>query len=138
MLGFIQSQSSVVEGLLYRVKTPSIVDLLVCIIQLDEHPLVGGAGVLEVCSYTHSCAHSLTSRLCLVVIFRTTLGEVNKITASYSFQRYAHCRVGTDQRNRLHGRPLALCRLDRRASEWSCVKLYDFAADLLLVKPSRG
>jgi hypothetical protein len=58
MLAFIQSQPSVVERLLCHVETPSIVDLLVRIIQLDEHP--GGAGVLEVCSYMHSCAHSLT------------------------------------------------------------------------------
>ncbi|KAF8550431.1 SAPS-domain-containing protein [Imleria badia] len=45
MLAFIQSQPSVVERLLCHVETPSIVDLLVRIIQLDEHP--GGAGVLE-------------------------------------------------------------------------------------------
>ncbi|KAF9218360.1 SAPS-domain-containing protein [Gyrodon lividus] len=45
MLVFIQSQPSVVERLLRHVETPSIVDLLVRIIQLDEHP--GGAGVLE-------------------------------------------------------------------------------------------
>ncbi|KAF8843655.1 SAPS-domain-containing protein [Paxillus ammoniavirescens] len=45
MLAFIQSQSSIVERLLHHVETPSIVDLLVRIIQLDEHP--GGAGVLE-------------------------------------------------------------------------------------------
>ncbi|KAG9318917.1 SIT4 phosphatase-associated protein-domain-containing protein [Chiua virens] len=45
MLAFIQSQPSVVERLLRHVETPSIVDLLVRIIQLDEHP--GGAGVLE-------------------------------------------------------------------------------------------
>lgn len=55
MLAFIQSQPSVVERLLRHVETPSIVDLLVRIIQLDEHP--GGAGVLEVCSHMHSlCA----------------------------------------------------------------------------------
>lgn len=52
MLVFIQSQPSVVERLLCHVETPSIVDLLVRIIQLDEHP--GGAGVLEVCSHVHS------------------------------------------------------------------------------------
>ncbi|KAH7929628.1 SAPS-domain-containing protein, partial [Leucogyrophana mollusca] len=45
MLAFIQSQPSVVERLLRHVETPSIVDLLVRIIQLDEHP--SGAGVLE-------------------------------------------------------------------------------------------
>lgn len=45
MLAFIQSQPSVVERLLRHVETPSIVDLLVRIIQLDEVP--GGAGVLE-------------------------------------------------------------------------------------------
>ncbi|KAH7915316.1 SIT4 phosphatase-associated protein-domain-containing protein [Hygrophoropsis aurantiaca] len=45
MLAFIQSQPSVVERLLRHVETPSIVDLLVRIIQLDEHP--SGTGVLE-------------------------------------------------------------------------------------------
>ncbi|KAH7889332.1 SIT4 phosphatase-associated protein-domain-containing protein [Phlebopus sp. FC_14] len=45
MLAFIQSQPSVVERLLRHVETPSIVDLLVRVIQLDEHP--SGAGVLE-------------------------------------------------------------------------------------------
>ena len=47
MFVFIQSQPSVVERLLRHVETPPFVDLLVRIIQLDEHP--GGAGVLEVC-----------------------------------------------------------------------------------------
>jgi serine/threonine-protein phosphatase 6 regulatory subunit 3 len=46
MLAFIQSQPSVVERILRHVETPSFVDLLVRIIQLDEHP--GGAGVLQV------------------------------------------------------------------------------------------
>ncbi|KAL4068116.1 SIT4 phosphatase-associated protein-domain-containing protein [Scleroderma citrinum] len=45
MLAFIQSQPNIVERLLCHVETPSIVDLLVRIIQLDEQP--GGAGVLE-------------------------------------------------------------------------------------------
>lgn len=52
MLAFIRAQPSVVERLLRHVETPSFVDLLVRIIQLDEQP--GGAGVLEV-----SCAASL-------------------------------------------------------------------------------
>lgn len=47
MLAFIQSQPSVVQRLLRHVETPSFVDLLVRIIQLDEHP--AGTGVLEVC-----------------------------------------------------------------------------------------
>lgn len=46
MLAFIQSQPSVVERILLHVETPSFVDLLVRIIQLDENP--AGAGVLEV------------------------------------------------------------------------------------------
>ncbi|KAJ6622941.1 SIT4 phosphatase-associated protein-domain-containing protein [Mycena sp. CBHHK59/15] len=45
MLAFIRAQPSVVERLLRHVETPSFVDLLVRIIQLDEQP--GGAGVLE-------------------------------------------------------------------------------------------
>ncbi|OAX34190.1 SAPS-domain-containing protein [Rhizopogon vinicolor AM-OR11-026] len=45
MLAFIQSQPAVVERLLQHVETPSIVDLIIRIIQLDEVP--GGAGVLE-------------------------------------------------------------------------------------------
>ncbi|KAL0946479.1 hypothetical protein HGRIS_012696 [Hohenbuehelia grisea] len=43
MLAFIQAQSSVVERILRHIETPSFVDLLVRIIQLDER----GTGVLE-------------------------------------------------------------------------------------------
>ncbi|KAJ7029390.1 SIT4 phosphatase-associated protein-domain-containing protein [Mycena alexandri] len=45
MLAFIRAQPNVVERLLRHIETPSFVDLLVRIIQLDEQP--GGAGVLE-------------------------------------------------------------------------------------------
>lgn len=58
MLAFIQSQPYVVERLLRHVETPSVVDLIVRIIQLDEVP--GGAGVLEVCSYMQHSAWQLT------------------------------------------------------------------------------
>lgn len=47
MLAFIQSQPHVVERILRHIETPSFVDLLVRIIQLDEYPT--GSGVLEVC-----------------------------------------------------------------------------------------
>ena len=47
MLAFIQSQPNIVERILQHVETPAFVDLLVRIMQLDEHPT--GAGVLEVC-----------------------------------------------------------------------------------------
>jgi hypothetical protein len=46
MLAFIQSQTNIVERLLCHIETPAFVDLLVRIMQLDEHP--SGAGVLEV------------------------------------------------------------------------------------------
>lgn len=49
MFAFIRSQPSVVVRLLLHVETPSIVDLLVRIIQLDEQPT--GAGVLEVSGF---------------------------------------------------------------------------------------
>ncbi|KAF5369199.1 hypothetical protein D9615_009978 [Tricholomella constricta] len=45
MFAFIRSQPSVVERLLLHIETPSFVDLIVRIIQLDEQP--SGAGVLE-------------------------------------------------------------------------------------------
>ncbi|KIL67003.1 hypothetical protein M378DRAFT_323035 [Amanita muscaria Koide BX008] len=45
MLSFIQDQPSVVEKFLRHIETPAFVDLLIRIIQLDEHP--EGAGVLE-------------------------------------------------------------------------------------------
>lgn len=47
MLAFIRAQPDIVARLLCHIETPSFVDLLVRIIQLDEQP--GGAGVLEVC-----------------------------------------------------------------------------------------
>jgi hypothetical protein len=46
MFAFIRSQPDVLARLLLHIETPSIVDLLVRIIQLDEQPT--GAGVLEV------------------------------------------------------------------------------------------
>ncbi|PFH48504.1 hypothetical protein AMATHDRAFT_65352 [Amanita thiersii Skay4041] len=45
MLAFIKAQPLIVEKLLRHIETPSFVDLLIRIIQLDEHP--EGAGVLE-------------------------------------------------------------------------------------------
>ncbi|KAJ7481056.1 SIT4 phosphatase-associated protein-domain-containing protein, partial [Mycena galericulata] len=45
MLTFIRGQPDIVARLLRHIETPSFVDLLVRIIQLDEQP--GGAGVLE-------------------------------------------------------------------------------------------
>ncbi|THH23096.1 hypothetical protein EUX98_g8077 [Antrodiella citrinella] len=45
MLAFIQSQPDVVDRILRHIETPAFADLLVRIIQLDEHP--SGAGVLE-------------------------------------------------------------------------------------------
>ncbi|KAG6915049.1 hypothetical protein DXG01_013715 [Tephrocybe rancida] len=45
MFAFIRSQPRVVERLLIHVETPSLVDLIIRIIQLDEQP--SGAGVLE-------------------------------------------------------------------------------------------
>ena len=47
MLAFIRSQRETVERILRHIETPAIVDLLVRIIQLDEH--MAGIGVLEVC-----------------------------------------------------------------------------------------
>ncbi|KAJ7706882.1 SIT4 phosphatase-associated protein-domain-containing protein [Mycena rosella] len=51
MLAFIRAQPDIVERLLRHIETPSFVDLLVRIIQLDEQP--GGAGVLEWLSAEH-------------------------------------------------------------------------------------
>ena len=48
MLAFIQSQPAAVERILRHIETPAFADLLVRLIQLDEHP--AGAGVLEVCA----------------------------------------------------------------------------------------
>lgn len=46
MFAFIRSQPAVIERLLVHIEAPSIVDLVVRIIQLDEQPT--GEGVLEV------------------------------------------------------------------------------------------
>ena len=47
MLSFIQSLPNVVDRILRHIETPSFVDLLVRIIQLDDY--ASGTGVLEVC-----------------------------------------------------------------------------------------
>ncbi|KAI5989239.1 SIT4 phosphatase-associated protein-domain-containing protein [Pisolithus marmoratus] len=57
MLAFIQSQPNIVERLLHHVEAPSIVDLLVRIVQLDEQP--GGSGVLEWFSDVHAVVSEL-------------------------------------------------------------------------------
>lgn len=63
MLAFIQSQRSVVERILRHIEAPAIIDLLVRIIQLDEHPV--GVGVLEVCVCPClSCTSSLDQAAC--------------------------------------------------------------------------
>jgi hypothetical protein len=46
MLSFIKAQPAMVEKFLRHIETPAFVDLLIRIIQLDEHP--EGTGVLEV------------------------------------------------------------------------------------------
>lgn len=65
MLAFIQAQPNIVERLLRHVETPSIVDMLVRILQLDEQP--GGIGVLEVCHCLPFRLNNLT--LFVVAIF---------------------------------------------------------------------
>ena len=64
MLAFIQSIPSVVERILRQIETPAFVDLLVRIIQLDEHP--AGAGVLEVPYFIVSSPMLLTH--CITVV----------------------------------------------------------------------
>lgn len=63
MFAFIRSQPDVLARLLLHVETPSIVDLLVRIVQLDEQPT--GTGVLEVSGisvisvrFAHPCGSS--------------------------------------------------------------------------------
>ncbi|KAF7300922.1 hypothetical protein MKEN_01319000 [Mycena kentingensis (nom. inval.)] len=56
MLAFIRAQPTIVERLPQHIETPSFVDLLVRIIQLDEQP--GGTGVLEARLAIARAAHS--------------------------------------------------------------------------------
>ncbi|KAJ6526260.1 SIT4 phosphatase-associated protein-domain-containing protein [Mycena vulgaris] len=73
MLAFIRAQPSIVERLLRHIETPSFVDLLVRIIQLDEQP--GGAGVLEWLS-----AENLMTRL-LALLAPTNTPDVHTVVA---------------------------------------------------------
>ena len=67
MLAFIQSQTNIVERLLQHVETPAFVDLLVRIMQLDEHP--NGAGVLDVClRWPFICEPVSRSRHIVVIV----------------------------------------------------------------------
>lgn len=55
MLAFIQAQPDIAERILQHIESPPFADLLVRIVQLDEHP--AGAGVLDVCFPLHdTCA----------------------------------------------------------------------------------
>ncbi|KAK7038262.1 SIT4 phosphatase-associated protein-domain-containing protein [Favolaschia claudopus] len=73
MLAFIRAQPNVVERLLCHIETPSFVDLLVRIIQLDEQP--GGAGVLEWLS-----SENLMTRL-LALLSPTHSPDVHTVVA---------------------------------------------------------
>ncbi|KAF9462719.1 SIT4 phosphatase-associated protein-domain-containing protein [Collybia nuda] len=73
MFAFIRSQPSVVERLLLHIETPSFVDLLVRIIQLDENPT--GAGVLEWLS-----AENLMGRL-IDLLSPTQTSDIHTIVA---------------------------------------------------------
>lgn len=84
MLAFIQSQPSVVERLLQHVETPSIVDLIIRIIQLDE--VSGGAGVLEVCSYMQHSASQLTQCRNAVAFVGEPHGQIGGVTLPSAHQ----------------------------------------------------
>ncbi|KAF7364013.1 hypothetical protein MSAN_01060000 [Mycena sanguinolenta] len=73
MLEFIRAQPNIVERLLRHIETPSFVDLLVRIIQLDEQP--GGAGVLEWLS-----SENLMTRL-LALLSPTHSPDVHTVVA---------------------------------------------------------
>ncbi|KAF7337855.1 Extragenic suppressor of kinetochore protein 1 [Mycena venus] len=73
MLAFIRAQPNIVERLLRHIETPSFVDLLVRIIQLDEQP--GGAGVLEWLS-----SENLMTRL-LALLSPTHSADVHTVVA---------------------------------------------------------
>ncbi|KAJ7264879.1 SIT4 phosphatase-associated protein-domain-containing protein [Mycena haematopus] len=73
MLAFIRAQPDIVERLLRHIETPSFVDLLVRIIQLDEQP--GGAGVLEWLS-----SENLMTRL-LALLSPTHSPDVHTVVA---------------------------------------------------------
>ncbi|KIJ68898.1 hypothetical protein HYDPIDRAFT_105412 [Hydnomerulius pinastri MD-312] len=134
MLAFIQSQSSVVERLLRHVETPSIVDLLVRIIQLDEHP--SGAGVLEWLS-----SEQLMSRLIGLLSpahtsdMHTVVSELIKGIISM-----AAPSPGAGLTEGLQNGP-ASNRFARELAHRDSVStlvgyiLYDFSADQPLVKP---
>ncbi|KAG8217935.1 Mu homology domain-containing protein [Butyriboletus roseoflavus] len=125
MLAFIQSQPSVVERLLRHVETPSIVDLLVRIIQLDEHP--GGAGVLEVyflllipAICTPSCRNS-SKGLSPWLPPRPVPGLTEGLQNGPASNRFARELAHRDSISTLAG-----------------YILYDFEADQPLVKASGG
>ncbi|CAK5277201.1 unnamed protein product [Mycena citricolor] len=73
MLAFIRAQPDIVERILRHIETPSFIDLLVRIIQLDEQP--GGAGVLEWLS-----SENLMARL-LVFLAPTYSPDVHNVVA---------------------------------------------------------
>lgn len=58
MIAFIQEQPDIVERLLQHIEVSPFVDLLVRIIQLDEH--AAGSGVLEVRHLLSTMARLLT------------------------------------------------------------------------------
>jgi serine/threonine-protein phosphatase 6 regulatory subunit 3 len=57
MIAFLQAQPDVVDRILQHIETSPFVDLLVRIIQLDEH--ASGSGVLEVSTRPHHCIFDL-------------------------------------------------------------------------------
>ena len=84
MFAFVRSQPDVLARLLLHVETPSIVDLLVRIVQLDEQPT--GTGVLEVSNIAVIFVHSLLIYAILVAIFRRSHGSTNRTTFPRTFR----------------------------------------------------
>lgn len=82
MLAFIRSQRAIVERILQHIETPAIVDLLVRIMQLDEH--TAGMGVLEVCHCPQSThGRTLITRRPAVAL----QGAINTTTCGPPFTR---------------------------------------------------
>ena len=116
MLAFIQSQPSIVERLLRHVETPSFVDLLVRIIQLDEQ--ISGAGVLEESPLIILIRERADVFLHYSVAFvGKPHGSLDRTVITYPHKRRPYRGNRADQGHHINGNTIPWSRAYRRSTE---------------------
>ena len=122
MLAFIQSQPNIVERLLLHIETPSFVDLLGRIIQLDE--TIPNSNVLEVGFEPVIRACLLRASVNSVVIIRKPNGPPDKLAFPKPHAYRPFCRDRFDQKHHFNGDTISRSRTYGRFAKRASVKSF--------------